>query len=571
MCRARNIGITGKIALYYLVIAVFLSFSFDAAAGESAKDFIRDLEKDGFQPVELYQWKDTNLQDKVQRLTSLANESTQANLRQAQDLGKVIDNITGHAKAVADVINFQNQQKVKTAGIISEFNYVHYPNDAEDYFQDGLLTKRLNEPIHDEFHNKSTKDTFYKYDLETRLPIYSDSILTDPLGNQSTIRWFDVIYKPGSVFYGGPESNADRLVIEYKMETVDHAGNRQLVEWKGLDYPGKYVTEFWTKIQDDVYGVSEYVRSMIDGGNKPTYYYEKGYGPDHLMYEAERWNTWENGQLAGFKEVRKIFNDDGTLREIRTTEGKYEYGPGIEYSDDDSLDVEGRLARSIVTTTSEFPDGSFSSNTEEINYTYEGQRLVSAFAQGQVSGRTADWYDQDDIRQPGAEYNGYYTTAFEIMENGRPMPKLREGRTTYMTTYGDIDRWEDNTTLFHNELVNNIPRLVREESYTNKHLHLYDQLELYEHTEYLETFYVFKEDGIGKGNLIGAFAIGEAFDVEYDAASSIRDFYRDEIYVTFKVFNGVAKEEDRAIVRHLKFEDEEAYYRDFYKDYSYMK
>lgn len=402
-----------------------------------------------------------------------------------------------------EIILRKNQAK-QILSRISDFKYIPYSDGSKVYFRNRLTSRIENERIVDEFGNVSYKNTYdMKYNEKGLLISYKADI-TDKLGNINHIEWSGAKYTPDSVMYGGPDTNANKNILEYRIKETDSAGNIVETYWQTSGYEDKLPTEVQMRIIDSVYGERQFIRyNLVYDGNRTDRvisYYEEGTDTNGLRYELKRIHTsytekTELNQVKSYLEVKTVYNEDGTVREKITTEANFTYepvpnqfGPDVKNPDPD------RLLKSVITVTTESTDGAKRTETTTTNYEYDtNNRLVNAYGYSGFIGQEAKWYEytdnqghtlvrttendkdayfyinpetlnkvyvpEDEITvtlKNGNKYKGSSEIKYEIREDGRPLVKQIETSTAY---YGrniapeELQRIEKTTVVYDNKLV----------------------------------------------------------------------------------------------------------------------
>jgi len=514
--------------------------------------------------VEVFANMDMRQQERVDKrneIEKMVDLSYKAGTQSANAVLAATGQTRYNADALNQEINAQNQHRSKIASteVASGFNYLPHSDGRVDYFKDGLLVRTENERVVDQFGNLNIKNTYNIQYNERRLMVSYQASILDNLGNTSYQNWYGATYSGDSVFYGGNDTVANKNVMDYYLEEIDSAGNVRLTHWSALSYEGKLVRAFHQRVEDSVYGISDFTRSDIQYLNdNPEYvssYHEEGVGTNGLNYTLDRTNVQYNdlGQLCGYHEVMYTTQVDGTVTKT-TTDATFTYqavpmqfGPDVENADP------SRLLQSIITTTVENADGSTRTETTTTTYTYDaGLNIIGASGHTDFNGQESDWYEYTDATgntlsryeaedgtvtytyidpttqeaivvpadqvtatvREGNLYTGSSDAQYEILFG---MPMIKEV-TSHTSFYGEsisddqLVRTEDTTVTYTNDLVNNLRRVLGSTEHSAITLPMLDHPENTHITvRDINTTYVYAENG----NLIDLIGIGTSHGFEY--------------------------------------------------------
>jgi hypothetical protein len=448
----------------------------------------------------------------------------------------------------------QRQQRLQAASAQGEFTYMPHSDGKIEYFTDGLVTRVTNEKTFDEFGNESSKNTYNMQYNDKRLLMSSESDVKDNLGNISRVFWKGT-YTADSVFYASDDTNANKSLLEYTTEEIDHAGNARITEWKSIAYEGKCVSAFSQTISDSIYGTTTFVRSDLEYENndpkKATSYHEEGVGTDGLSYILDRTNIeYKNkDQVTVYDDELTTIQLDGS-KSTTKVHAKLKYlSVGNDFGDDTEAPPD-RLFETAFTTLTKNVNGSFRVERTVTTNTYdESNKLIGATAKSEFSGKEEKWYDFKDSQgntltrtdgengtetfsyidadtketvvvapeevittlRDGSYYEGTQETAYEVL-----FGKLLSSNAASLTSFfsaedGTILRTEDTKTTFKNGLVNNIQKLLSSEESTKIAYPVLDPEDKYSETGTVSTTYFYDS----KGNLTGASGTGNNQGHEY--------------------------------------------------------
>ncbi|MFH0913017.1 MAG: hypothetical protein V1884_01875 [Candidatus Omnitrophota bacterium] len=475
----------------------------------------------------------------------------------------------------------QERNKVASANYASGYTYLPYSDGKIEYFKDGLAIRIENERVVDEFGNVSHKNTYNMQYSDKRLLTSYEASLKDILGNITKLSWSGT-YTADSVFYGGPNTKANKNINGYTLKEIDSAGNVKATRWDALSYEGKLLCAFSQTIEDSVYGKASFTRSKITyAGNDPaqmTSYHEEGIGTDNLAYTLDRTDIAYNGkgQVAAYHEEITTTQVDG--KQVKTkTDAQFKYldlgnnfGPDVEPDPD-------RLLETIMTTTTENPDGSSRIDTANTTYHYNAAgQLTGTSGQGQFKGREAKWYEYKDVAgrilsrsvdkdgvvtytyvdpdtkntvtvsedqvtatlKDGKEFKGVQTSEVQFENTfGRPMAKEGDYVTVYLDPADDgIIKIEHSTITYTNGLVNNLPRLLSSQEYTIASSPQIDSDNTREEIRDISTVYQYDN----KGNLIDAQGAGAGSGWEYSGEKGWSGQYTSIITIEYEIVSGRA-------------------------------
>jgi hypothetical protein len=451
----------------------------------------------------------------------------------------------------------QQRQQIASAELAEGFNYLPHSDGRIDYFKDGLLIASVNERVVDQLGNVSLKNTYNIQYNDNRLMISYDATIKDNLGNVTQQSWYGATYSADSIFYGGKDTNANKNLTEYYLKETDSAGNVRLSHWQALSYDGKCVRAFHQRIEDSVYGISDFTRSNITYcNNDPDYassYHEEGIGTDGLSYSADRSNIKYNGsgQLTAYHEVVLLTQPDGTVSKI-TVDATFKYADVPNQFGPDVESDPSRMLESIITSTTEGADGSIRNETTTTTYGYDsGLRLISASGVSQLSGQEADWYEYSDAQghiltkgtdadgntiyfytdpetseefyvsadqvkttvKEGNKYQGTTYTAYELVY-GAPMAKETHSRLYFYgenISAGELLRIEDSSVTYTNGLVNNLRRALSIQEHNETTYPLTDPQNTHKTIRDSSSTYVYAVNG----NLVDFLSSGASEGWEY--------------------------------------------------------
>lgn len=359
----------------------------------------------------------------------------------------------------------QQREQAASAQAPGGFTYIPHSDGKIEYFKDGLVIRVENERTLDQFGNLAIKNTSnIKYN-DRRLMTGYDATVRDHLGNVTQVSWYGAAYTADSLYYAGADTQANKSLSEYSLKETDSAGNVKVTHWQAQGYQGKTVRAFHQKIEDSVYGTIESTRSNITyNGNNPeqvSSYREEGVGADGLAYTLERTGITYTGknQVLGYREEMLTTQESGA--KIKTvTEAQFKYsavntrfGADVEEADPDNL------LESVMTVTTESPDGSSKTETTTTKYEYGANGLARAAGQSAFYGEEAKWSAGANAGlKNGNKYSGDTAVSYET-GFGRPMLKKAETTVNYYDSTGVNLLREEKTSLdYSNGLVNNLPR-----------------------------------------------------------------------------------------------------------------
>jgi hypothetical protein len=472
-----------------------------------------------------------------------------------------------------------NRQRTQVASAQGVFTYLPHSDGKVEYFKDGLVDHIVNERVVDEFGNTNLKNTYNMKYNDSRMITGYDADVKDNLGNISRLFWYGAEYTSDSVSYGTAETNANKNLREYFIKEIDPAGNTRLTHFQALNFEGKLLRAFNQKIEDSIYGIMELARSNInyegEDPNRVYSYHEGGTGTNNLPYALDRIKTNydASGQLAGYRE--EIFNTQIDGSQVKTTtDTGFEYLAGINQFGKDVEADPGKILKSVISSTTESPDGSQRSEISTISYEYENSQLVNAIGKSEFNGEAAPAIEYTDaeghvlIRKVTEEtvytysytdlvtgesvivpedqviaslsaankFSGSTETQFEILY-GKPLNSQTRSLTSY---YNPIDNnifmTEDSTTVYTNGLVNNLVRMLTTQSSSLTIRPLLDPDNSHGQKQDIATTYVYDE----KGNLIDAGSAGTEEGYEYSSARGWTAPYTGTVNMDYDVVRGKA-------------------------------
>lgn len=428
--------------------------------------------------------------------------------------------IQGSQSQRAENVNILNrlisqlrQQRLKNAAANTAFYYVPHSDGKTVYFKDGLPTYIENERAVDELGNLQMKDSFNMQYNSKRLLTSYEATLKDGASNNTYLYVYGIKYSPNSVFYAGfnegRETKAHKNEIEKYTVEIDPTGNVRRTHWQALDYTGKLLRSFHQQIEDSLNGNSSFTRTNITYANnnyqRASSYFETGTRVDGLEYSLKRSDISYNSkeQVKGYREETSTTNIDGS-KTSKIVEAQFKYlNVGHQFGKDVKEPAPDRLLESIITATTINADGSERTETITTNYDYDANHQLTGTSGNSVFvGRDA-----------GNRFSGTSTIQFEIIQ-GKAMAKQVDARVCY---YGrnispdELLRVEDSTTLYHNGLVSNLPRLVSTFERTEISDPLRDPDNIYKAMREVTTTYVYD----ASGNLTDAQGQGQASGYEY--------------------------------------------------------
>jgi len=474
----------------------------------------------------------------------------------------------------------QERNKVASANYASGYIYLPYSDGKIEYFKDGLAIRIENERVVDEIGNVSHKNTYNMQYNEKRLLTSYEASLQDTLGNITKLSWSGT-YTADSVFYGGPKTKANKNISGYTLQEIDSAGNLKISRWDALSYEGKLLCAFSQTIEDSLYGKTSFTRSQITYAGDPaqmTSYHEEGIGTDNLAYTLDRTDIAYNAkeQITGYHEEITSTQIDG--KQVKTkTDAQFKY---LDLGNNFGSDVEpdpDRLSETIMTTTTENPDGSTRTDTSSTTYYYNAAgQLTGTSGQGQFNGRETKWYEYKDLAghllsrsvdkdglvtytyvdpdtkntvsvsenqvtatlKDGKEFKGTQTSEVQFEDTfGRPMAKKGDYVTVYLDpTDNGIIKIEHSTINYTNGLVNNLPRLLSSQEYTITSSAQLDPDNTRKEIRDISTVYQYDD----KGNLIGAQGIGVGSGWEYSGEKGWSGKYTSIITIEYEIVLGKA-------------------------------
>ncbi|MBU4346647.1 MAG: hypothetical protein KKH29_04905 [Candidatus Omnitrophica bacterium] len=528
--------------------------------------------------------------DKRNQVEEILVSSYQATPQSSNGISDVAILEKDNSQKLNAEIALRRQQREKGAAAGGEFTYIPYSDGKKVYFKDGLPARIENEKIPDEFGNLNIKNTYnMKYNGKRLLTSYEADV-QDNLGNISHLSWYGASYTADSVYYGGKDTTANKNLGEYWLKETDSAGNVKLTHWNALSYAGKLLSAFSQTIEDSIYGNLSFTRTNITyaGGDpdQASSYHEEGIGTDGLTYSLDRTSITYNGkdQLTGYREEKSTLypapEDNPTLqpenRTVKTiVDAKFEYinggqqvGPDIEEPEPD------KLLKSIITATTENPDGSFRTETTTTTYDYNAQ-LTKASGNSLFFGQEASWFEYTDLEghtlsrgedkdgkvtysyvdpdtletvivpeeevtatlKDGNKYSGTSKIQYEV-PYGKPMMKQVNSVVSYYHPESlDLLRTEESTLTYNNGLVNNLPRVLSTQEHTEITYPMTDpkgnpQIGIKDIT----TTYIYAENG----NLLDAQGLGTGLG--YELTDDGWMGYTSEINIDYEVILGEAKQ-----------------------------
>jgi len=470
------------------------------------------------------------------------------------------------------------QQRQRMVGL----NQYIPSTDGKKVFMLGDQILRIdNERVTDELGNVKMKNTYNIKNNKKGLMASYDANLTDAFGNKSQIQW-QGSYTSDSVHYAGKDTNANRNIAQYTMTETDSAGNKKFSSWKAQSYAGKVPTAISESVTVANAGENPYTLSFTRSNMKyesnndnPSSYEEIGIGEDGLAYYLTRSNISYNGknQMAGYHEEKKQTQVDGSISTfISTAEFKYKeigakFGKDVKDQDPDQL-----LESTINTQVKNADD---SSKTEETNtkYHYENNKLTGATARTKFDGNEA-WYeykdkegrnltkntdargnatfsyedantkkivevDKSQVNEPTLKsknkYSGEATKELDAI-NGELLEKNSGGRTIYYSggeiNENQIQRIENLTTDYENELRNNLPRQITSHEHLETTYPALDPNNEHKSVQNIDTNYIYKANG----NLDSASGSGKASGWEYTSQRGWYGKYSiDDIKETYEI------------------------------------
>ncbi len=523
--------------------------------------------------------------NKKNQIEEMVSDSYQAGSSSAYEIQESQTEKIENARILNTEIAQQRIQRLQVASAQTEFNYVKHSDGKTVYSQDGLTRRIENERVVDEFGNLIIKDTHNMQYNDKRLLISYEAILTDILGNTTYLYWYGADYTADSLFYGGPDTNANKNMTKYYLKEIDSAGNAKLTHWQALSYDGKLLRAFHQKIEDSIYGKTEFTRSNITyKNNNPelvSSFHEKGIGNDNLAYTSNRTNIKYNDKkqiTAYHEEIITTQIDDTQIKTIIDAQFKYlpvphQFGPDVEEPDPD------RLSESIITTTTINPDGSKRTETTTTSYNYDTrQQLSGASGKSSFVGQEASWYEYTDSEghilsrnkdedgnvtysyvnpqtleivivpeeevtitlKDGIKYSGTSEIQYEILY-GKPMTSKAHSITSYYDPETlTLFKTEESTITYNNGLVNNLRRLLDTIEHTEISYPQIDPENSHRRISDIATTYLYGQ----KGNLIDAQGTGTAHGWEYSDERGFFHPYDSKITIKYVVILGTPLQEE---------------------------
>ena len=455
-----------SLTIHFLAISCMYFTAIEATVQESSEEFLQEKTMQGYY-VEEFEQRNNLTQTRIQKrndIEQLVRDSENVQPYSSQNIQSLEKERTFNLdKLTRDILNIRNSRE-SMASATGEFSYVKNTDDSTTYFKDGLVSSVLDKREVDEFGNVSRTDmTNMTYNDKRLLESY-DAESTDYSGNKIKIKWRGARYTDDSLFYGNKETNANKNILEYHIEKVDHNGNVQRTDWlaQESDYAGKLLRKYEMSVSDSVYGDTTFIRSDIEYANGDPdllkSYKEVGTMANGLRYDLLRFDTTytSKDQISGYDEYKTVYNDDDTIREqIKTTvafsylDTPHQFGPDVEPDPD-------RLAESVIETTVTTIDGASRTEVVTITYDYdESLALVTASGVADISGNEAQWWDVDSVLRDGNFYEGTSIREYEIF-NKRPMLSNVSTEINYLDSKDRVNfRTERTSTEYINDLVNN--------------------------------------------------------------------------------------------------------------------
>jgi hypothetical protein len=535
--------------------------------GKGYRDYLNNKVRNGYS-LDIFTGLDRGQKERIakrKQIEELVESSRWANFD--LDRGVQQDNLekAQNSQVLENEVAQQRKQREENAAAIGEFQYIAYSDGKKEYFTDGLVTTIEKERITDELGNPSLKTTRKMKYNDRRLLISYEVAVTDAFGSTTKVIFDEVEYSPDSVFYGNHITRANKTLTKYHIREIDGGGNITDRYWQADEIEGKFVTASSENVLDPVYGNYSFQRTNIRYQNNDPEridsYHEEGIGRDNLPYSLERTNIIYNdkGQVTNYDETKYIqayiIDEDENIvftenRIKITTHAQFNYlsvpnqfGPDVKEPEPD------RLLESIITTTTQNPDGSEKTETVTTKYKYDGnQNLIGASGYSIVTGQEADWYEyidaqgnilrrsKDDngdfiysyvdpdtlkviivdpnevtaILEDGFKYKGTSLIQYEILSD-KPVIKKVDSETYYYRYYiveEQIQRIETSTSNYTNGLINNLPRALYLDEHTEtaypydpdgSHKRITDISLKYEYDEKVNLIGLTQVPGTGRG------------------------------------------------------------------------
>nr|MBC8473308.1 hypothetical protein [Candidatus Omnitrophota bacterium] len=221
------------------------------------------------------------------------------------------------AQDITEKVMKARGQTFQAAGALSEFSYTKNKDGSTIYYQDGLPSRILDEPIYDSMGNFSLKNTYdMSYDSKRLLTSY-DADVTDSFGSVSKIRWRSGRYSSDSVWWAGSDTNAGKYLLGYTEIITDPYGTTIVRDWSTdrSSYGGDKKVLSYNEIVKDATGnilsTTAWSGGTYDGDNLVGYHQESedAYGNVTVTdWDAE----FDGKKMTKAHSIDTQINKDGT-------------------------------------------------------------------------------------------------------------------------------------------------------------------------------------------------------------------------------------------------------------------
>lgn len=576
-----NLKVNKKIIEKEIMRAVFISLLISTPAvlhaedypsgysGPGYREYLSDKVQAGyyvetFTRIDLRQKERVNKRNQVEQILGFSSQAM------PESTYNIATREAEHKNESAEIkteIDQQRQERTQVASVQGEFYYIPFSDGKKEFFKDSLLSRTENERVVDEFGNVSLKNTWnMKYNNKRLLTSYEATVM-DNLGNINKLDWYGVTYSEDSLFYGNHETKANKNLLEYFLKETDSAGNVKLTHFDGANFEGKLLRAFHQRIEDSVYGISDFNRSDINYENdnplRPSSYREEGTGTDNLAYTLDRTDIKyaDKDQLAGYREEICVTQLDGQKSKT-TVDAQFKY-LNVEHLFGPDVDPDpNRLLESTVTTTTGNLDGSFKTEANTTSYNYDAnQKLTGASGYSEFNGLESRWFeytdsvghilsrntdedgnvtysyvnldtheiiavDESDVTanlKDGNSFSGTQEINFEVLFGKAMYSKIHSLSSYYKAGEGNPFKTEDSILTYDNGLENNLQRMLSSNELTKIAYPILDPDSDYIESRDITTTNFYDN----KGNLIGAEGSGVGSGWEYTERGWCREYSSD--------------------------------------------
>ncbi|MBU4149128.1 MAG: hypothetical protein KKB52_02110, partial [Candidatus Omnitrophica bacterium] len=284
-------------------------------------------ERSGFMRIDTVKQMIKRQMDELQKMRQIEEDRiNKAVINYNVNKGMYMDAVEkGQAsQSITEQVMKARGDTMSAAAAASEFNYVLNKDGSRVNYKDGLPSSIQNEKIIDAMGNKSIKNTSnMQYDPERLLSSY-DSEIIDAHGNVTKVDWYGAEYAPGSIWYAGAATNANKFLLGYREIITDPYGTITTREWSAA-------MDAYKKDSKKASSYKETMKDALGGIISISTTTDVEYDDDRVKsYHQVSEDTWGNLTTLDWE---AIYTKDSLLASVLTKENSASRDGSTSYSE----------------------------------------------------------------------------------------------------------------------------------------------------------------------------------------------------------------------------------------------